>query len=202
MNAPKPDVVAVYNAETCECVLAEDYKRAIRDAIPSGICLLDAFWRELADIVSKFYIKEKCRTNRRRPAAEIKRWQKIAELVVTDEKPTDPQAVVKAQAERQVAAYQMVAGDYKGKRNRSHEALYMWVLEDLWCKGLGLNLGVSSVGKKVPGPLIKFFAACVNPLLPKPLTAKGIVTIVDRAKARQKSLQKWRERTKRAKDQT
>lgn len=69
----------------------------------------------------------------------------------------------------------------------------MWIL-DLWCKGLGQELSViSSADGEVSGPLVKFFAACVNPLLPKPLTAGGIATIVDREKARGKRLQVWRD---------
>jgi hypothetical protein len=183
--------LAAYDAETCECVLSEDYKREIQDAIP-GICPLDAFWGELADIVSKFKIMEKCRAARRSPAAEIrhKRCQKIAKLATLDGEPTEPLATIKNLAEEYLAAHQIMVKDFRGhEKDPNHEALYMWVIEDLWCRALGKELGVSSVGKKVPGPLIRFFTACVNPLLSKPLTANGIVSIHDRAKARRKRLE-------------
>jgi len=201
MSAHKPAInpFAVYDEETCEGVLSEGYKREIREAIPSEICPLDSFWCELADIVSKFHIMEKCHANQRRAVDEIKRWQKIAKLLA-GAKPTDNVQGMVEIAEGKLIAYRLVVGDFEGTKNPNHEALYMWVIEDLWCQGLGQRLGVSSVGKKVPGPLIKFFAACVNPLLSKPLTATGIVTIHDRAKARRKLIQNWR--AKRVKDQT
>jgi hypothetical protein len=218
LTKPKPatDPIEVYNAETCECVLSEDYKRAIREAMPPGIEPLDSFWDVLTDIVSKFKIMEKCRTNQRRAVVEIKHWQKIAKLVAKCHPADDNQDTVKTIAEGKVASYRTVIGNYKGKSNQANEALYMWVIEDLWCQGLGQELGVSSVEKEVPGPLIRFFIACVNPLLPQPLKASGIAEIHDRAKARRKRLEilnrklelkakrlklirNWRERTK---DQT
>jgi hypothetical protein len=201
LTKPKPTIspLASFDEESCECVLSETYKCAIRDAIPSTVCPLDSFWGVVTDIVSKFKIMEKCHANQRAAADEIKRWQKIADLLA-GAKPTDNVRAMVEIAEAKLTAYRLVVGDFKGTKNPNREALYMWVIEDLWCKGLGQGLGVSSVRKKVPGPLIKFFTVCVNPLLPKPLTASGVVAIHDRVKARRKRLQNWR--AKRAKDQT
>jgi hypothetical protein len=196
MVAGKPaiDPIAVYDPETCECVLAEDYKRAIREAIPPGIEPLDAFWRELTDIISKFFIMQKCRAARRPPADEIKRWEKIARLATTEGQQNTTQTAVKDLAEARLAALRTIQWDFSRKKNPNNEALYSWILEDLWCRGLGQELGVSSVNKEVPGPLIKFFAACVNPLLAKPLTANAIVTIRDRVRDRREKNRKWREK--------
>jgi hypothetical protein len=196
MAAVKPaiDPIAVYDPDTCEGVLAEDYKRAIRDAIPRGVEPTEAFWRELTDIVSKFRIAQKCRATRRPPVAEIKRWQKIARLATTEGRQNASLAAVKNLAEAQLAAYHLVKGDFSRKKNPNNEALYIWVLEDLWCRSLGQELGVSSVKKEVPGPLIRFFGACVNPLLAKPLTANAIVTIRDRVKDRREQHKQLREK--------
>jgi hypothetical protein len=226
LTRAKPPInpFAVYNEETCECVLWEEYKRAIQEAMPPEIEPPDLFWAVLTDIVSKFQIMEKCRIARRMPAAETKRkrCQKIAELATMDGEPTEPLATIKILAEQYLADHRTMVRDFRGnEQDPNREALYMWVLEDLWCRALGQQLGVSLyVDKKRPGPLIKFFAACVNPLLPKPLTANGIVSIHLRAKARRKQhdqrlklirqrneqrnkrlklIQNWRERTK---DQT
>jgi hypothetical protein len=189
LTRAKPAPFADYNAETCEGVLSEDYKRAIRDAIPSGIKPTDAFWDTLTDIVSKFYILEKCRANQRRAVDEIKRWQKIAKLLAAAKRTDDVKDMVKT-AKGKLTGYRLVVGDFKGTKNPNREALYMWVLEDLWCRSLGLQLGISRYAdKKRPGPLIKFFAACVNPLLPKPLADNSIVSIVRRAKARRKQFE-------------
>jgi hypothetical protein len=196
MIAGKPviDPIAVYDPDTCECVLADDYKRAIKDAMPRGVEPSDGFWRELTDIVSKFRIAQKCRATRRPPAAEIQRWQKIARLATTEGQRNAALAAVKKIAEAQLATYQVVRGDFSRKKNPNNEALYFWILEDLWCRGLGQELGVSSVRKERPGPLIRFFAACVNPLLTKPLTANAIVTVRDRVLDRREKQRKAREK--------
>jgi hypothetical protein len=189
LTRAKPAPFEVYDAETCKGVLSESYKRAIRNAIPSGIEPPDAFWDALTDIVSKFRILEKCHANQRRAVDEIKRWQKIARLLAGAKPTDDVQDMVKI-AKGKLAAYRSVVGDFKGTKNPNREALYMWVLEDLWCGSLGQQLGVSLYAdKKRPGPLIKFFATCVNPLLPKPLADNSIVSIDRRAKARRKQFE-------------
>jgi hypothetical protein len=196
MVAGKPviDPIAVYDPDTCECVLADDYKRAIREAIPPGIEPLDEFWRELTDIVSKFFIMQKCRAVQRPPAAEIKRWEKIARLATTEGHQKTTETAVKDLVEAQLAALRTIQGDFSRKKNPNNEALYFWILEDLWCRGLGQELAVSSVKKEMPGPLIRFFAACVNPLLTKPLTANAIVTVRDRVRAKREKQRKTREK--------
>jgi hypothetical protein len=196
MVAGKPaiDPIAVYDPETCECVLAEDYKRAIREAIPPGIEPLDAFWRELTDVISKFFIMQKCRAVRPPPAAEIKRWETIARLATTEGHQNTTRTAVKDLAEARLAALRTIQWDFSRKKNPNNEALYFWILEDLWCRGLGQELGVSSVKKEMPGPLIRFFAACVNPLLTEPLTAHAIVSIRNRVRDRREKHGKTHEK--------
>jgi hypothetical protein len=130
------DPVAVYDPVTCECVLADDYKRAIRDVIPRGLEPTEAFWHELTDIVSKFRIAQKCRAARRSPAAEIKRWQRIAKLA-TEGMQNATSAQVKNLAEGQLSALRAFQEDFSRKYNRNNEVLYIWILEDLWCRRLG-----------------------------------------------------------------
>jgi hypothetical protein len=196
MVVGKPAIapLSAYDPDTCECVLSDDYKRAIKEAMPRGIEPTDVFWRELTDIISKFHIGQKWRAVRRPPSAEIKRWQKIEKLATTEGRQNTTLAAVKSLAESQLATLRLIEGDFSRKKNPINEALYTWIIEDLWCRGLGQELGVSSVNKEVPGPLIKFFAACVNPLLPKPVTANAIVTIRNRARDRREKQSKTREK--------
>src|SRR5258706_12515666 len=100
MVTGKPiDPIAAYDPDTCECVLADEYKGTIKDALPRGAQPTEAFWRELTDIVSKFRIAQKCRLARRAPAAEIKRWQRIAKLATTEGQRNANLAAVKNLAE-------------------------------------------------------------------------------------------------------
>lgn len=85
-------------------------------------------------------------------------------------------------------AYLAFKGDFSRKYNRNNEVLYSWILGELWCDGLGRELGISV--NNVPGPLIRFFSACVNPLLTKPLTTNAIITIRNRVRDRREKIRK------------
>jgi hypothetical protein len=190
---PNADPISVYDPETCECVLAEWYKQSIQDVIPQGIEPLEAFWLELTDMVSKFQIMKKCHAARRSPATEIKLWQRIAKLA-TEVIPTAASARVKDLAENQIRAHRAFQDDFTRKKNRNNEVLYIWILEDLWCRALGQGLSVSVNNKMPTGPLIRFFSTCVNPLLSEPLTAHAIVTIRDRMRVRREKHKTAREK--------
>lgn len=188
MVADKPgiDPIEAYSPETGECVLSEPYKSGIMACLPRGAKATEAFWCELADMVSTFLIMEKCHAARRSPAPEIRRWQRIAKLA-TEVIQNHASAHIKILVEGQLKAYRAFQGDFSRKKNRNNEVLYKSILEDLWCTSLGQELGVS-VNNNVPGPLIKFFSACVNPLLTKPLTTTGIVAIRDRVRERREKI--------------
>jgi hypothetical protein len=185
-SKPKDDPIARYDPESGKCILAGWYKQSISDVIPQGIKPTAAFWLLLTDIISKFLLMKKCRAARRSPAAEIKRWQRMAKLA-TEVIETATAVRVKSLADNQLQALRAFQGDFSRKYNRNNEVLYIWILEDLWCGRLGQELGVS-INNDVPGPLIKFFSACVNPLLNKPLTPGAIVSIRDRVRGRREKI--------------
>ena len=182
---PKADPFAAYDAETCECILAEPYKQSIRAAMPAGSEPTELFWLVATDIASKFQIMKKCRVARRSPAAEIKRWQRIAKLVKEGVQDATSEQMTYL-VERKLTSHLAFQGDFNRKYNRNNELLYIWVLEDLWCRGLGQELAISLNESSSPGPLIRFFLACVNPLLDKPLTAHAADKIARKQRGRQK----------------
>jgi hypothetical protein len=192
------DPTGIYDFNTGE--LSEAYKRAVENALPTGVEPSEKFWIDLAEVVAGFFISEQNRASRRPPRAEIERFKRIVELATSPGKQHAELATIKSLAEAQLAAYQAIQRDFSRKKNAYNDGLYIQVL-DLWCRGLGQMLGVSSVEKKVPGPLIKFFSACVNPLLAKPLTGNGIADIVDREKRRREKHKIWREKIRHGKDQ-
>ena len=177
---PSVDPIAAYDPVTCKCVLAEWYKHSIIRVVPKGVKTTAAFWLLLTDIVSKFQLMKKCRAARRPPAVEIKRWERIGKLA-SKVMQNDTSLHVQELAKNQMEIYGAFRGDFKRKANRNNEVLYGWILEDVWCRTLGQDLGVS-INEKVPGPLIKFFSACVDPLLSKPLTANAIIAIRNRVR--------------------
>jgi hypothetical protein len=182
---PNADPFAVYDPETCEGIFADWYKQSISAVIPSGMELTPVFWLLLADIATKFKIIEKCRAARRSPASEIKRWRRIAKLVKEGVQDATSERITYL-VERKLTSHLAFRGDFSRKYNRNNELLYIWVLEDLWCRGLGQELAISLNKKAPPGPLIRFFLACVNPLLEKPLTANAADTIVRKRREEQK----------------
>jgi hypothetical protein len=182
---PNADPFAVYDPETCECILAEWYKQSIRAAIPAGSEPTELFWLVATDIASKLQIVKKCRAARRSPAAEIKRWQRIAKLVKEGVQDATSERITYL-VERKITSHLAFRGDFSRKHNRNNELLYIWVLEDLWCRGLGQELAISLNENAPPGPLIRFFLACVNPLLEKPLTANAADKIVRKRRQEQK----------------
>ena len=75
----------------------------------------------------------------------------------------------------------MMVEHFGGTKNPHREFLYEAVF-DLWYRRLGMEMEFSRT--KTGGPLIRFLAACINPLLVNPLTARGISKAVERVRAR------------------
>ena len=178
-----------YDADTG--TLTDAYVLSVKGALPDNICVTDAFWRELTSIVTNYSMLRQNRA-RRPPAAEIKRWQRIALLATkldaelparsSDVLP-DPMAYRRL-AESQIAGYQALNEGFNRKRNLHDVTLHRWTL-DLWHQGLGQPLGTSRDKNdgKISGPLVRFFVACTAPLLDKPLKVRGVAEIVTREKA-------------------
>jgi hypothetical protein len=182
---PNADPFAFYDPETCECILAEWYKQAIRAVFPEGSEPTELFWLTWTDMASKFPILKKCRAARRSPGVEIKRWQRIMKLVKEGVQDATSEQIIYL-VERKITSHLAFRGDFSRKYNRNNELLYIWVLEDLWCRGLGQELAISLNEGALPGPLIRFFLACVNPLLDKPLTAHAADKIARKQRGQQK----------------
>jgi hypothetical protein len=192
---PNDGPIAMYDPETGDCTLAEGYMQGIRGAIPKAKVATDAFWLDLTDMVSKLQIMKRHRAARPSRDAEIKYWERILKLATKAMLTTSATQVMNI-AEARLRALRAFPGGFSRKINPNNEALYYWVLEELWCKHLGQQLGVSTNYNKVPGPLVRFFSACVNPLFSKPLTPSAIVSIRDRVRKRRENIETTKVQTR------
>jgi len=217
------DPATVYDANSRELELS--YKRAVKEALPSGADPPNKFWRDLAEVVAAFLVAQQ---NRAGLPDKIKRCQRTDALVtklgkelrdLRRETPWDsanpmwPNRILaqiwelKEWAEAQIAAYETINEEFfAGKQNAHNEALYIGLL-DLWERGLGQKLRTSrrslAEGKpqQVLGPLVRFFHVCVTPL-GITLTANAIDDIVDRQKRRKTKhrklakIRRWRFKAK------
>lgn len=85
-------------------------------------------------------------------------------------------------ATRMIAAYETSAEGFEGNRNMHRDALFRWVLA-LWHQGLGQDIGTTrdkATGTATEGPLFRFFTACTEPLIDKPLSPSGLSKVVNR----------------------
>jgi hypothetical protein len=195
------DPATILDGNTGE--LDPGYRAAIIAALPDNVCPTGEFWRELAAIVGGYFNMTQ-RRQRRPPKRELIRWRKIAAL--TDElghelrkiRRETPLSIdplrstralsalwpVKDLAEAHVAGYQTINEASRGRNNPHRKFLYGGVL-DLW-RGLGQGLQYARSSNGTPhGPLIRFFAAVVEPVLGDEAPgAHGIAEIIDRERAR------------------
>lgn len=185
--------------------LTDQYRRGIVAALPPGIELPKLFWLDLEEAVAAFIALQQHRLTRP-PQRELKRWQNIDRLV--SELGDELRAIrrqtpwnasdslwpnraltalwsVKLKAEAGVIGYEMISRTFHGRKNPHHDFLYGAVC-DLWRWHLGQRLAYSRGDKGIPrGPLIRFFAACVGPVLgDAALTEYGIASVIDREKRR------------------
>jgi hypothetical protein len=161
-------------------------------------------WADLAEIIVGYRTFE----YRRTPypiAAERKRWQRIddlttklaAELRLLRRQmpwPADPGAEphplwfkrglaalweIKNEVEIR-AGYHAIWRAHRARQNPHREFLYGGVLR-VWTDRLGGELKYSiSAGGKPGGPLVRFFLACVEPVLAAETPRTGIADIIDR----------------------
>lgn len=202
-TARKPvDPASVIDLNSRE--LEPSYRRAIAAALPAGLEPSDEFWAELADAVAGYFILSENRT-RRQSARELERFRKI--VVLIDELGKELRAVrsdqtalslraevsgraltalwpVRDYAAAYIEGHRSMNPAFRGRGNPHREFLYGAVL-DLWQRqGQRVRYSRAETNAGMPrGPLIRFFVACVGPILggdtPKP---SGIATILDRAK--------------------
>jgi hypothetical protein len=182
--------------------LTAGYKAAVTAALPDNIiCPTAAFWRELSAVVEDFLVLSK----KPPPKCELEHWRRITAMM--DELTGELRKVRRSlwwgdRAARALSALWLVQKDlidvhiagyealadpklWRGRANPRRQFLYGAVL-NLWHLGLGLELQYSRSEKGTPGgPLIRFFAAVVAPMLGEQApTVHGIAKIIDREKAR------------------
>jgi hypothetical protein len=183
--------------------LSEDHRKAVTAAIPSDVVVPPKFWPDLEAAIDVFCALKDHRT-KRPPPSERKRWSRIEKLVdklagelrvikrrTTYETLWPNQALlalweIKRIAEAGCVATEMLSVPFKGRRDPHRAHLFAAVL-DLWVLQLGRTLSYSRSQNGQPGgPLIRFFKACLDPVLDgdKPPTAHTIASIIDRERRR------------------
>jgi hypothetical protein len=179
--------------------LTDQYRQAVTAALPAGTNPSEEFWRDLETVVAAFFAFQR---QHRPPKRELKRWQHIGRMasdlgselraisLQTPSSAHDPlwsnRALaalwpVKLKADAAVIAYATIRRAFRGRQNPYRAYLYGAVC-DLWRWHLGQKLAYSRTRKGAPyGPLIRFFTACVGPLLGDEMpTSHGIGSIIDR----------------------
>lgn len=182
----------LYDLNTAE--LAADYRRAVAEAIPDGTIVPATFWSDLADAVVDYFVQTDDDERPRKFILESMRdigksidrlGEELGLVRYLQLEPLDAlidllSALGRAKVEVELHAgrYGRMIAAYRG-HNPHRQELYSAVLQ-LWCHTLGQGLRCS-----LDGPLIKFFLACVGPVLggdtPGP---SAIIKIVDREKRR------------------
>ena len=184
--------------------LTEPYKRAVAAALPRGVDAPEEFWRDLETAVAIFFVLQQRRADMP-PKRERMRWQRIEKL--TDALAREVRAIkpmvlwshddplwpnrglralwdLKYRAETSRIGYEMLSAAHKGRRNPHRAHLYAAIC-DLWTIHLGQELRYSMQGGVPSGPLIRFFTACIKPVLgAEAPTAHTIASVIDREKHR------------------
>ena len=174
--------------------LAAEYRRAVAEAIPDGTVVPAAFWTTLADAVTDYFIWQEYEAER--PSKDLReKMQGIGKLIRllgeelrslkqvplsldNTSKLLSAMGPARSEIELHVARYSRMIAAFRG-HNPHRLQLYSAVLQ-LWCHELGQGLGYA---KK--GPLVRFFVACVGPILGDDTpSASGIAKVVEREKLR------------------
>jgi hypothetical protein len=189
--------------------LTEEHREHIRDAVPDVEISAEA-WAELEEVLAGF-----CRLRSRRQGIkeDRRRWRHIGDLVVklaeelrqlrrrpwSDSDPQWPDRGLRPDrvldALREVhqeaenrGAYYATQAAFGGRQNPHRGFLHEGVLR-VWTERLGggLRFSNSPSGGSPYGPLIRFFIACVAPVMgdetPQP---SGVAEIIDRERRRRR----------------
>jgi hypothetical protein len=178
--------------------LAPEFRRAIRETLPAGLSPADeaAFWPALAQLNANYATLVERRQQRPAKRELLERWQRIGDLV--DELGKELRAVrrdaadpmltkrtlelltpLKDASAARVAAYASINTASSKGRGVAVYFLYGGIL-DLW-RSLGQEIRYSKNDGKPVGPLIRFFSACVAPMLgDHMLKPGGIADAIDR----------------------
>ena len=184
--------------------LAIGYRRDVAAALPAGLDPPAEFWVELADIVADYFIVAENRSTWSQQ--DLARLQRIvalidelnAEIRATDRGPALSQWGLisgrllstlwpaRAFVETSIAGHQDITTAFHGRGNPHRQIMLYDRLLDLWHRRLEqpLRYRRAETNKGMPGgPLIRFFAACIGPVLGEDApTLRGIAKIIDRAR--------------------
>jgi hypothetical protein len=174
--------------------LSPDHRAAIAAAVPSKLMPDDTTWAELEQIVEGFRTLKRRRQRHPIPR-ELARWNRLAalnaELIAQlCQIPVEPWRTATLESLSKAADRIAVRRDYYAtlstafarKRDPDKQFLY-WGVLDVW-KGLGGELKFSTDRHGLPsGPFVRFFHACVAPILGNETpSASGIADIIRRAR--------------------
>jgi hypothetical protein len=193
---------------------AEHRAHIVAALLPNKVMTPEA-WAELEEYVVGYRIFETRRTTY--PIdEERKRWKRLGDTVEaaavelrrlrretlwTDPDPMWPNRALAALREvhqkvEMRAAFHGIWSFFGGRQNPHREFLY-WGVMRVWTDRLRGELRYSNSPEGPSGPLVRFFVACVEPILGKQTPGAGIADIIEREReARIKSeddKRQWRD---------
>jgi hypothetical protein len=173
-------------------VLTEEHRAVIAAAIPAGVVAGSEFWTELEEILVGFQ-RLRARRARYDVAAERRRWQRLEKSVAPLASQLGGKLVLEFERKAKAyAAYHETWRAFSGTKNPYREFLYGGVL-DLWTYRLGGELKYSTAVDGLPsGPLVRFFHACVRPVLGDETPVAGLADIVDREREARAHARRWK----------
>jgi hypothetical protein len=170
----------VQSAAATTNVLTEAHRAAIAAAIPAGVTASPEFWHELEETIAGYRVF-RARREHYDTDGERRKWRRLEKAVAALAPQLGEKLVLEFKRKAYAyAAWLDTAGAYRGTKNPDREFLYAGVLRG-WTDHLGGKLQYST-SKKCPayGPLVRFFVACVKPILGDDTPTSGIADIVDR----------------------
>jgi hypothetical protein len=168
---PHTDTTAVLDASG----LTEAYRHTVEAALPRGTIAPETFWIDLRAAVETFLFFEQRRTGRSLQH-RIKLARRIKRLAA---KLQDSE--LERRAESHAIGQGMISSGFTRRRN-VYRAFFYAALCDLWLGPLQQEELRYSRSPRPGGPLIRFIAACVGPVMaaagttaPTPHTIAGVI---------------------------
>lgn len=170
--------------------LTDEQWKAIAKTLAGREVDLDQVRRELEELFRGFQMFH-ARRARNPFRKERDRWRRNYKLASELVAQMPGLAEAKRQAQVRVEYYEMACQAFSGKRDPHHDFLYGGILR-IWTDVIGGKLGISHPspmkgGRSPYGPLVRYFAACVGPILANQTPGPhGIEAIVDRERRARK----------------
>jgi hypothetical protein len=186
-----------------------DQRASIEAALPDGVTMTEEAWADLTEVVDGYRKFEHRRTTYPLKK-ERARWKRLGDALTKgfpaelrqyqDMLRSDPNPMLwrnralaaLGEIHRQVemrAAFHNIWSAFGGSKNPDREFLYRGILR-VWTDRLGGKLRYSipyrgaSKSKRLPsGPLVRFFTACVEPVLGDETPRAGVADIIERERA-------------------